>query len=248
MHRRVRIGITSALKPGTKPDADSEVFRHVAAVRRAGGEPVVLARGYETARALGQDALHGIVFSGGGDVQPERYGGRADLTDGRVDPVRDEGEFELIRATYIAGVPMLCVCRGLQVANVAFGGTLIEDLPSELGKRYRIEHHQIRESGQIPSAYTHELDVVPGSRFARLVGVSRFWTNSIHHQAVRTLASPFRAAAMSADGIIEAIESKDDHAFFLGVQWHPESLPEDDETSRVIYDAFVAACRKMLRR
>jgi gamma-glutamyl-gamma-aminobutyrate hydrolase len=81
-----------------------------------------------------------------------------------------------------------------------------------------------------------------------MVGVPHFWTNSLHHQAVRTLATPFRVAATSVDGVVEAIEPKDGHGFFLGVQWHPEALPQADATSRIIYDAFVAACREFAER
>lgn len=238
----VRIGITSPLGFREEPKSGSEVAQHVAALRSVGAEAIVLARGYDTASAAHRLGLQGILFSGGGDVAPDRYGGNATLTDGRVDPVRDEGEIDLFRETYIAGLPILCVCRGLQVANVAFGGTLIEDLPSEFGTEYCVHHHQVRELGQQANTYTHEVRVTPHSRFAEIVGSVHLWTNSMHHQAVRSLAAAFRVAATSEDGVIEAIESKDGGHFFLGVQWHPEALVDLDEPSRRIYAAFAKAC------
>jgi hypothetical protein len=133
---RPTIGITSPLESIDEEDlAKYEVGRHKRLLESVGARVVILPRGKATASALDRSQLDGLLFSGGGDVAPELYGGRPELADNRVDTVRDAGEMALLWRAFAERVPTLCVCRGMQLANIAFGGTLIEDLPSELAIR-----------------------------------------------------------------------------------------------------------------
>lgn len=240
----VRIGVTSALRAGDTNPSD-EVQRHVATIRRLGAEPVILRKDDRAERALGELELAGIVFSGGGDVSASHYGGHEALANDRIDLERDEFEMDLLRRTLAARLPTLCVCRGLEVANVALGGTLIEDLRHALGDDYRVSHHQVKERGLRPSDYVHPVSLVAGTDLHAIFGVDELEVNSLHHQAIKELALPLRVAARAADGVIEAIEFADsDHPFFFGVQWHPEALPPSDNVAGRLYSAFVRACQK----
>jgi putative glutamine amidotransferase len=208
-------------------------------LRSLGANSVILPGGDETARAMEIYDLQGILFSGGGDVAADYYGGRRDLCwDG--DSKRDAGELSLLRGGFEARIPILCVCRGLQLANVAFDGTLIEDIGTELGERYSVKHHQVRELDKPPSERTHEVQLEADSDLARVLGARTLQTNSIHHQAIRMLAEPLRAVGHTGDGIVEAVELAIPDRFFYGVQWHPESLPADEASIR-LYRAFVEA-------
>ncbi len=201
------------------------------AVDRAGGEPVLLANDIANLDEL-LPTLSGIVVTGGIDVDPARYGGRPDHSSSeagmyRLD--RDEFEIALVRATRERGIPTLCICRGMQIANVAFGGTLIEDIGDELGERATIDHlHGL-----------HEVTAVPGSAFSGVAGALAFKTNSRHHQAVRKPGEGLSVAARTADGIIEALGATFEHPFFIAVQWHPEDI--DDAVSHQLFEAIVAA-------
>jgi putative glutamine amidotransferase len=238
---RPAIGITSAMRWTSDDEGiGREVRRHADLLESLGAEVVVLARGRRTAEALERHQLAGVLLSGGGDVEASLYGGRTDLSWDRADSERDSGELTLVRKAFAGRVPTLCVCRGIQVANVAFGGTLIEDIKTELGASYTIKHHQVRELEKQHNEHSHEVRLDAGSGLAKIVGSERFLTNSIHHQAIRAVAAPLRAVGYTDDQIIEAVELAVPDFFFFGVQWHPESLPSD-EASRRIYSAFVEA-------
>jgi putative glutamine amidotransferase len=142
-------------------------------------------------------------------------------------------------------VPALFVCRGLQVLNVALGGTLVEDLPSELASRYTLQHQQVREDGRERTevAPEHVVAVEAGSALARLLGTTSFATNSMHHQAVRAVAPGLRAVARTPDGVIEALDAEFEHPFFFAVQWHPEELLEDP-VSRKLFGGLASAARQ----
>lgn len=219
-----------------------EVCRHADLLESHGAEVVVLARGRRTAEALERYRLGGVLFSGGGDLEPSLYGGRTDLNWDSADGERDSGELALIRKTFAQRVPTLCVCRGIQIVNVAFGGTLIEDIKAELGANYTIKHHQVRELEKLHNQRSHEVRLESSSEMAELVASDRFLTNSIHHQSIRAVAAPLRAVGRTEDGVIEAVELTAPDFFFFGVQWHPESLPDDDVSVK-LYSAFVDAAR-----
>lgn len=188
-------------------------------------------------------ALDGLVLQGGNDVAPESYGEAPLHAEWRGDRVRDRYEMDLVRAFVAAGKPVFGICRGLQLLNVAFGGTLLQDIPTQrpesldhrvLGK---YEHHH------------HAVEFVPGTHLARLFpGVTRATTNSIHHQGIKDLAGDFVVEARCPeDGMIEAVRWRGD-SFVAGVQWHPEfHRPDDPRTldDRAILGDFLAHARRV---
>lgn len=240
------VGITSPVcYPSAGDQIGAEVQRHFRLLESLGADVVVIAKGEAAAQALDGPALNGILFSGGGDVAASLYGGSEDLSWDRGDSERDAGEMMLFQRAYVGKIPMLCVCRGMQLANVVLGGTLIEDLRSELGSKYRVCHHQMRELERPPQERVHEVSIEPNCGLAKILGESRISTNSLHHQAIRTLAPPLRAVGHADDGVIEAVELLDPEFFFYGVQWHPEHLPADAASVR-LYSAFLEVAKRQI--
>jgi gamma-glutamyl-gamma-aminobutyrate hydrolase PuuD len=232
-----RIGITSGLK--RDESAKGEVARHCAAVERVGATPVILRKDMDAARVVADLELNGLVFTGGGDLNASHYGGREDLVNDRLDDERDHFEMQLLKMALDEKVATLCVCRGLELANVVMGGTLIEDLEEYFGALYLIQHDQLKAGQADPASYAHTVKVLENTLFAKVVSERILSVNSFHHQAVRELAPHLRATAVSADGIIEAFECNASlHPFFLGVQWHPEALCAVDLPSQRLYAAL----------
>jgi putative glutamine amidotransferase len=204
-----------------------------AAVRRAGATPRALSLDDSPARAL--DDVNGLLLTGGDDVDPALYGEAPHPTFDVAEPGRDAFEIDVVRRALAADLPVLAICRGLQVLNVALGGTLIQDIPSEPGSF--LQHDA---DGALTLAHT--VTVTPGSRLAALVGPDDTRAvNSRHHQAVRALGSGLIVTATSPDGIVEAAELPAAR-FCVGVQWHPENFHATGEFS-ALFDGFVAACR-----
>ena len=193
------------------------------AVRKAGDIPVVVCR---TAKPEDLDQvvsrLDLLVVTGGEDVAPARYGETPSPHLGRVNAVRDEFEEQLLRAAVRHELPIVGTCRGIQHLNVFFGGTLHQDLPSELGARYTVEHRTGRNPQAARSEHRHPIEIVPGSRLSLASGTERAVVNSLHHQAVKGLAPGMTVTAWTPDGVVEAIESTWYPA--AGVQFHPECL------------------------
>ncbi len=229
------IGITStAGKPGAP---------YLRAIERAGGTPVILPNAPDDLDVL-LATVDGLVISGGVDVDPVRYGGRPDHARNERDEysaARDAFEIALVRAARARDIPTLCICRGMQIANVAFGGTLVEDLHEEMRERYTIEHRQTDDDGVERYHYAdgHTVTVTEGSAFARLVGTTAFPTNSMHHQAVRDVGEGLVAVGHTHDGVIEIVDAIFPHRYFYAVQWHPEEF--DDAISTALFGGLVAA-------
>jgi putative glutamine amidotransferase len=210
-----RIGITAS--PGTNADRPADVLNraYIDAVADAGGLPLVLPiLGPEHADAV-LDTLDGLVMSGGGDVDPARYGQRPVPEVGGVDERRDEWEIALVRGALRRGMPILGICRGAQVLNVACGGTLVQDLPS-------ISDHPHRAADRWDES-VHPVEVDGCSKLAEVLEVTSVGVNTLHHQAVADVGRDLCAVAWAEDGTIEAIEFEDSRPV-LGVQWHPELL------------------------
>jgi putative glutamine amidotransferase len=208
------------------------------AVAAAGGAPLLLPPA--PADALGRvlDLLDGIIFPGGLDVDPSHYGeNRHDTVE--VDEVLDGLELELARRAVAEELPTLGICRGQQLLNVALGGSLVQDLPSD-----GIAHPQSARERR--DTLAHRIEVAPASRLAEIFGSAAFDVNSFHHQAVRQLGRGLRAVAWSPDGVVEGFES-DDHPWLLAVQFHPEDLVGFHEPSRRLFGAFVHACASRRR-
>ncbi len=208
-------------------------------VLRAGGVPVLLAPVPDDDVASVLERVDGVVLSGGGDIEPSRYGSRVLDSMYGMDFDRDEFELELVRRAAERRTPMLAICRGLQVVNVALGGTLIEDIPTEIGSMDHtvIGHH-------VFNGHQH-VRLAPESKVAAVVGGTDIEVNSIHHQAVRQLAPGFTAVGWADDGVIEAIQHEDHEWPLLAVQWHPEYLGQaDDKASWALFRALVDAAAK----
>ena len=223
-----------AIAPSSKPHDYEE------SVRRAGGEPTIL----DPATQRPADVVRsfdGVLLAGGGDVLPSIYGEREHPTFGASEPGRDEYEIELVRLVLERDLPIFAICRGIQVLNVARGGTLIQDIPSEVAQA---QPHDVREPRV---AIAHDVWMTSGSLLERLMrerfeGEDSVPVNSRHHQAVKQLAPGLVVSGTAPDGVIEAIEDPS-KTFCLGVQWHPENFYRTGEF-RPLFEGFLKACRK----
>ena len=200
---------------------------YVKAVRRAGAIPVVLPIIDPDDRAeldLALDAVDAVIVTGGCDVEPERYGADPIPETGPVDPLRDATELALCRALVERDQPTLCVCRGIQVLNVALGGTLVQHVP---------EHSRDDRYNDT----VHEVTFDPESRIAKVLGRTTLGVNTLHHQIVDRLGDRARAVAWAHDGTVEAIEVEG-APHVLGVQWHPEMLRHRPEHLALFQQLF----------
>ena len=205
-----------------------------AAIRRAGATPRPLGVDEPTASAL--EGVDGLLLTGGDDVDPALYGEPAHASYDVSEPGRDAFEIDLVRRALAADLPVLAICRGLQVLNVALGGTLIQDIPSEPAPL--LPH----DADGPPTTLAHTVAVTPGSCLAALVGPDdNRAVNSRHHQAVRALGEGLVVTATSPDGVIEAAEVPAAR-FCVGVQWHPENFHSTGEFDG-LFEGFVRACR-----
>lgn len=206
------------------------------ALRRVGGLPVILAPVADGDASALVGRLDGLVLSGGPDLDPRTYGQTPHEHLGPTEPSVDEFELALCAAAVSQGLPVLGICRGLQVLNVAAGGTLHQHLPDAMGAT--VGHRQ-REAGRLA---THVVTVEPSSRLAAWIGAEPLVVNSFHHQGVDVVAPGLRAVAHAPDGLIEALEGAGP-GILLGVQWHAESLTEDDR-HRALFEALAGAARE----
>ncbi len=211
------------------------------AVWEAGGVPLLVPCEEQGAVARSIDVVDGLILSGGGDVDPAWHRRRSHPSVYGVDDERDLFELAVVRAARERRVPLLGICRGAQVVNVALGGDLLVDIPSEVGTSVI---HRIAQPGEVAR---HEIRIDPSSRLAVAIGEAEVVVNSSHHQAVRDLGEGLRAVAWSADGVIEAVET-DDAWPMLGVQWHPEQRPPDNAAAWRPFEALVLAARGVRRR
>jgi len=206
---------------------------YVRSVEQSGAVPVVLPPVTPDDAPALLDRLDGIVLSGGVDVDPALYGQEPHPRLGRVNRRRDDFELALVREALRRDVPILAICRGHQVLNVATGGTLIQDIASEVVRGG--VHDYRRERWE----KAHEVNILPGTRLREILGADRVSVNSFHHQAVAKLGRALRISAVaSADEIVEAIEAPD-RRFAIGVQWHPESFWDRPEGFHSIFAAIV---------
>ncbi len=235
------IGITTGYEQLNEPVV-SLGQRYIRAVERAGGVPVTLAPLQEE-RLLEHVAylLDGLVISGGKDIPPDLYGEEAHPQTAPLSKDRPEFEIALVRLFREMDKPVLGICYGCQLLNVALGGTLIQDIPAQIGDG--VKHR--RMSAQEPHA-RHIVTIREGSLLHRVLGTSEVEIVSSHHQAVKQPAPRLQVTATAPDGVVEAIELEDAR-FFVGVQWHPEMDPEAEATARLMH-AFIRAASEGITR
>jgi putative glutamine amidotransferase len=233
------IGITTSITTGNTPERAYVNSTYLHAVQRAGGVPVLLPPQLSAASLMRLvHGLDGLLLTGGGDIDPGLFGEAAHPTVYEVAPSRDTLECSAVHIALERGLPMLAVCRGIQLLNVALGGTLQQDLASEPGTE--LQHSQ-QEARDRP---THKVKVKPGSHLAETLGAEELEVNSMHHQAVKELGAGLQAVAWAPDLIIEGIEMPDPSRFVLGVQWHPEELWAHAEPARRLFAALVGAAAR----
>jgi putative glutamine amidotransferase len=236
---RPLIGVTTSVSIAASPERVYVNSAYLRAVQVAGGVPVLLPPSLDAgARRQLFASLHGLLLTGGGDIDPARFGEPPHPTVYDVAPARDALEIEVTRAALDDGRPILAVCRGLQLLNVALGGTLHQDVASEPG--VPIRHSQ----GEPRDQASHKVKVMPASRLAEVLGAEEVDVNSMHHQAVKDLGRGLIPVAWAPDEIVEGLELCDRNHFVLGVQWHPEELADHSEPARRLFAALVHAAER----
>jgi len=239
------IGITGTLKEDVEAAAERPLGRfvrtdldYVDGVAGAGGTPVVLPPwGDEKAAAALVGCFDGLVLSGGSDLDPGYYGEEPDPELGPTIPERDAFEMAIVGLALRRGIPIFGICRGLQVLNVALGGTLYQDLPSQWEGDV-LKHRQVTPKWQ-PS---HEVEVGKGTYIAEVMGREMVKVNSYHHQGIKDLAEGLVVTARSVDGVIEAVEARDlSERWLLAVQWHAEAMRGAGPQQESLFEAHVSA-------
>lgn len=239
-----RIAVSGVLRRWQDADRVAVNAAYVHSLVAAGAVPLMLSQliGPDAAdRAL--EACDGLLLTGGEDIDPACYGGGPERPLRTVDQARDAFELALFRAARQQGLPILGICRGMQLINVALGGTLWQDLPSDRGGA--VDH----DPATARDARVHLVRLTPGSRAARALGSTQLSPNSFHHQGIRDLAPGLVATAWAPDGLIEAVETAEEDGWLLGIQWHPEEMHADRSAPEGgLFAALVAAATAPGRR
>ena len=235
------IGVTTSAERTAKGvDRSFLNAAYVRAIERAGGVPLLLTPHHSPASlARFAELADGILLTGGGDIDPARWGeARHERTD-LISAERDELELERVtRQAIEGGTPLLAICRGLQVVNVALNGTLHQHVPDVFGDG-------IAHSQDGARSYTsHEVTLEPGTLLAELSRADRLKVNTFHHQVINKLGDGLKAVAWAPDEAIEAVELQDPRGFMLAVQWHPEELAADDPAAHRLFQALVEAASR----
>lgn len=239
-HIKPVIAITCCHDRNRRPDQYTLAGAYCRAIAKAGGIPVLLPALAALERPL-RSFCQGLLLSGGGDFDPVFFNEAPHPQLGTVDRIRDQWEIHLIRAAWTEDLPVLGICRGLQALNVAFNGTLYQDLPDQYPSGEKgplLEHSQRLPGDQV----SHRVTIAEGTLLSTVLGSTEIWTNSHHHQAVKEPGANLRITAWSDDGVVEGLEGTGG-SFLLGVQWHPERLDTPD--AQRLFAGFVGACRSV---
>jgi putative glutamine amidotransferase len=213
---------------------------YIRAVTEAGAAPLLIPYVADKTRLRAlYEVLDGLVLSGGEDVDPAHFGEPPHPGIRRVHPERDETELTLARWAMEQGMPLLAICRGIQVFNVALGGNLYQDIQAQLPGAERHDWYPGYPRDHLP----HSVVVPSGTHLSRILGTTFLPVNSLHHQAVKDVAPGLTVVARAPDQVIEAVEAVG-HSFAIGVQWHPEELIYSDIRARWLFDALVEACQE----
>lgn len=238
-----RIGVPYRTREEEVVSGTKKIEKYLAAVRRAGGQPVPISlAASRDALADLASSLSGIVLTGSPvDVEPSRYGAPRHAKCAKADDDRERIDFALLEACFATRKPVLAICYGIQSLNVFLSGTLIQDVPSEIGTDVA---HSDSEEGA-PDAH-HVVNIERESRIGKMAGAGEMIVNSSHHQAVLRPGRDLRITARAPDGVIEAVEWMGDENWVVGVQWHPERMMESDPLTQSLFGSLVkeAAMRK----
>ncbi|WP_223552973.1 MULTISPECIES: gamma-glutamyl-gamma-aminobutyrate hydrolase family protein [Lysinibacillus] len=231
------IGITAFVEDDLSSRLNAAYSKSVI---EAGGIPLIIPLGIEEDVAQILSLTDGLLLSGGYDVHPFLFGAEPTPKLGKVHPERDSVELALIEAAFIRQMPIFGICRGMQILNVALGGTVYQDIDSEYHSSKLLKHKQQAARG----VATHYVHVTPDTLLKTIIEEAQIAVNSFHHQAVNVVSEKMKVAAKSSDGIVEAVVHED-LPFCLGVQWHPEELAiVGDGGSKKLFTAFVRASLK----
>ncbi|HEY0593413.1 MAG TPA: gamma-glutamyl-gamma-aminobutyrate hydrolase family protein [Thermoanaerobaculia bacterium] len=234
----IAIAADVGISEGARRERSFVFASYIDAVRRAGGIPILVPPGQDEATAI-LDRVDGLLLVGGNDCDPSAWGEEPHPSIDPMDPRRQRNDLALARAARERGLPAFGICLGMQIMNIAAGGTLIQDIPSQVGTG-------IAHGGEISNRARHEVAVADGTRLASLIGAGRHDVNSTHHQAVRDAGSGLRFTAAADDGITEALEDPA-HPFYVGVQWHPEDMA-GERAGDLLFEGFLAVARERATR
>ncbi|HXR50111.1 MAG TPA: gamma-glutamyl-gamma-aminobutyrate hydrolase family protein [Verrucomicrobiae bacterium] len=226
------------------PIVQGQQYTYIDAIVRAGGVPIILPLvGNNEALQQLYKQCDGILFSGGNDIDPGLYDAAPSSHTKQIAPHRDEQETQLLKWALKDDKPLLGICRGMQLLNITLGGTLYQDIATELpsAEAHFIELYADRDREH---HIAHQLQIKPGTKMATILGIEKLDTNAYHHQAIRNLGKDLVATAWASDGVIEGIELPGKR-FVIGVQSHPESLEADIEPHwQVLFSAFIEEAKK----
>ncbi|MCB0101764.1 MAG: gamma-glutamyl-gamma-aminobutyrate hydrolase family protein [Anaerolineales bacterium] len=231
------IGITTYnTKNNHGLDITAVQHTYIHAVAQGGGIPVLIPATLDDATRLDlYSRLDGVLFSGGGDVSIKYFNGEDHPKISEVDDYRDVTELSLLKQSVVDGKPFLAICRGVQVMNVALGGTLYTHIPDQFTTSLEHSQHNFK-------ILAHPVNIDEDSRLAEIFGETLLNVNSLHHQGLKEIASSLKVVGHAPDGMIEAVELPD-HPYAMGVQWHPEWLT-DQPVMRRLFKSFVDASKK----
>jgi len=236
---RPRVGVPYRTRNEEVTGLSAKLENYLEAVRQAGAEPVPISLllSPDELQKLAQ-TLDGVVLSGSpADVDPARFGAARRPECADPDPDRERTDFTLLEHAFAERKPVLAICFGIQSLNVFLGGTLVQDIPSEI--RTQIEHEWEREKG-VPETF-HAARIEPESQLAQLAGADEARVNSSHHQSIKEPGQGLRIAARAPDGVIEAVEWTGDSNWVTGVQWHPERMATTDALAQTLFRSLVSA-------
>jgi putative glutamine amidotransferase len=230
------IGISSNVEFDSKHTLSND---YIQAVIKAGGIPIILPIGIDADVGRISEKIDGLVLTGGGDIDPTLFGEEPHPQLGSISPGRDSLEISIIQQMLQHDKPILAICRGIQILNIAVGGDMYQDIYHQIDNPL-IQHSQ----NATRYHFSHYVKAENNSLIANIAGQTEFKVNSFHHQAVREVTKPLVVSARASDGVIEAVESVEHH-FVVGVQWHPEPLAlNGDHISQRLFQTFVDTCIK----
>jgi putative glutamine amidotransferase len=239
---RPRVGVPYRTRKEELTGDFTIIEKYVTAINRAGGEPVVISLGRSRAEVDHiAKTLDAILLSGSpSDVDPALFHSERHPQTAPADPDRERTDFALLEHAFAQKKPLLAICYGIQSLNVFLGGTLLQDIPSEVGTK--IEHEWDDENGA-PETF-HSIRIEPGSQLAQIAGADEALVNSSHHQSVLEPGRDLRVVARSEDQVIEAVEWTGGGPWVVGVQWHPERIADKDPLARDLFRTLIEAARK----